>query len=105
VDGQPTHKVTGNPWKATSTYKGEHYKRSFIKQVLQLQQPTTKQERMSIFQYAGKHYLRNKDGAVHSTRYPSREAAAQAAHKMASGLITFRPTLAQVQTFNHTNIT
>lgn len=103
--GVPVHIETGHPWRWAGTYKGTQYKRSYIKQVLQLQQQQTTRPRMTILAYASKFYLRNKDGQVHATRYKSREDAAAAAQKMASGLIHFSPTIIQINNANLSNKT
>jgi hypothetical protein len=58
---------------------------------------------MSIIKYANSYHLRSSSGDVHSTRYPTREAAAIAAKKLALGLICFAPISTQIKKINLTN--
>jgi hypothetical protein len=64
-----------------------------IRSLLLKQQPKLK---MTIITLANSYYLKDKDNRVHSTRYKSREAAAQAAHKIAKGLCHFTPTVNRI---------
>jgi hypothetical protein len=65
-----------------------------------IQQP---QHKMTILKYGQSFHLRSKDGQVHSTRYPSKDAAAIAAKKMALGLVHFAPISAMIPNLNLTN--
>jgi hypothetical protein len=64
---------------------------------------TTTGIKMTILKYGNSYHLRSKDGDVHSTRYPTREAAAIAAKKLALGLICFAPISANIPKLNLTN--
>jgi hypothetical protein len=58
---------------------------------------------MTVIRYANSYHLRSKDGDVHSTRYPTREAAALAAKRISLGLIHFAPISANIPKLNLTN--
>jgi hypothetical protein len=55
-------------------------------------------DQMKIIQHAGSYHLQSKTGEIHSSRYPSRDAAHLAAIKMARGLIHFSPTTKRINT-------
>lgn len=57
---------------------------------------------MKIIQHGCRWHLKSKTGEVHATNYASQAAAAQAAGKLAAGLIRWQPTTKLIQTWNNT---
>lgn len=104
IDGLPVHKATGKPY-VNEKLDGKTHKRSYIKQLLQLKQPTPEKFKVTIIQHGKKFYLRSKANEIHATRYATKEQAAEAARKLAAGLIKWSPTITQVQNANLTNAT
>jgi hypothetical protein len=64
---------------------------------------TNQGQRMTVIKYANSYHLRSKDGNVHSTRYPTREAAAIAAKRISLGLAHFIPLSSTISKLNLTN--
>jgi hypothetical protein len=62
-----------------------------------------KELKMTVIRFSNAFFLRSKDGDVHSTRYPTREAAAIAAKKISLGLVHFAPISANIPKLNLTN--
>jgi hypothetical protein len=62
-----------------------------------------KELKMTILKYGNSYHLRSKDGDVHSTRYPTREAAAIAAKRISLGLVHFSPISSTISKLNLTN--
>lgn len=103
VDGVLRHKTSGN--KPTSVfYDGKYYTSRQIINAL-TPKPKIEKPKMTVLEYAGKYYLKSKDGDVHSTRYASRDKAADAARRIAAGLIHFSATTIQINKSNLSNRT
>lgn len=102
-DGVLRNKVS-NAQVSAPYWNGKLYS---VRQVIQALTPKTKhkKERMTIISEGSAHYIKSKDGQIHSTRYRSRDAAADAARRMAAGLIHFAPIVSQINRANLSNQT
>ena len=101
VDGVLRNKVSGA--QVTAPYwNGRLYS---VREVTQALTPKPQKQRMTIISVGSKHYIKSKDGSIHATRYTSRERAADAARRMAAGLIHFSPIVDQVNRANLSNRT
>jgi hypothetical protein len=101
VDGTLRNKTTGA--KVTAPYwNGTVYN---LREVTQALTPKPTSNRMTIISSGTKFYIKSKDGSLHSTRYATRERAAEAARRMAAGLILFSPIIDQVNKANLSNRT
>lgn len=98
------HKVSGRI-PTSVFYQGKYHTPREVTLALTPKAKPQARPRMSIIEHASKFYVRSKDGSVHSTRYTSREKAAEAARKMAAGLIHFSPTIDQINRANLSNPT
>lgn len=76
-----------------------------VREVTQALTTKPQKQRMTIINQGAKFYIKSKDGSIHSTRYLSREHAADAARRMAAGLIHFSPLIDQVNKANLSNHT
>lgn len=100
VDGVLRNKVSGI--RVTAPYWGGTLYN--LKQVTQALTPKLQKiHRMTILSVGSSHYIKSKDGQLHSTRYRSREHAAEGARKIAAGLIHFAPLVEQITKANLSN--
>jgi hypothetical protein len=101
VDGVLRNKISGA--QVTAPYwNGKVHN---LRQVTQALTTKPKPNRMTIISSGTKFYIKSKDGALHSTRYPTKERAADAARRMAAGLIHFAPIIDQINKANLSNRT